>query len=193
MNNLQFFNCKLNSVSLSRNRRAHAYYSMWNERKNKNLLCEEWLDFEKFINDIGERPSKDHKLYRKNIKLKFSKDNFQWKLIFTKLPNETKKQVLIRRRKEKPEIYKNAELKKHFGITIEQYNELLKIQNFVCAICGEKEKVKHHVTGSIKSLAVDHCHETGKIRGLLCQRCNRVLGKVKDNVVILDKMKEYLK
>lgn len=86
----------------------------------------------------------------------------------------------------------NFTLKKNFGITFEQYNEILIKQNYVCAICKEKEKTKHHVTNEFKSLAVDHCHKTGKIRGLLCQRCNRVLGKLNDNVSLLDKMKDYL-
>lgn len=56
-----------------------------------------------------------------------------------------------------------------FGITIEQYELLLDIQGNVCAICGDK-------CLSGRRLAVDHCHETGRVRGLLCRRCNQRLG-----------------
>ncbi len=67
-------------------------------------------------------------------------------------------------------------MKKRFGITLEQYSRILKEQNGVCAICGNKETHKHQ-SGKIKELAIDHNHITGKVRGLLCERCNHGLGK----------------
>lgn len=64
-------------------------------------------------------------------------------------------------------------LKKGYGLTLEQYERLLEDQNGVCAICLQPE---HRVyNGTLASLAVDHCHETGRVRGLLCIRCNRSL------------------
>lgn len=71
----------------------------------------------------------------------------------------------------------------HFGITMVDYNRMLKEQNGVCAICF-KECGRH------LRLSVDHCHKTGKVRGLLCMRCNLALGALDDNV---DRMRMALK
>lgn len=65
-----------------------------------------------------------------------------------------------------------------YGITKPEYDQLLKEQGGVCAICRKSETVKQG--GEVKSLSVDHNHQTGKIRGLLCSKCNMVLGKIND-------------
>jgi hypothetical protein len=57
-----------------------------------------------------------------------------------------------------------SKLKLSYGMTPQQYDELLKLQGGVCAICQKKPTTRR--------LAVDHCHTTGRIRGLLCFRCN---------------------
>ena len=64
---------------------------------------------------------------------------------------------------------RKSNLKRKFGLTIEQYEDLLRQQRGVCALCVKKCR-----TGN--RLAVDHCHLTGRIRGLLCYRCNTHLG-----------------
>lgn len=74
-----------------------------------------------------------------------------------------------------------------YGITYDQYLELLDSQGGVCAICSGKER---HPTK--KNLSVDHCHSTGEVRGLLCGHCNTALGLFKDNVKLIEKAKEYL-
>lgn len=76
---------------------------------------------------------------------------------------------------------------KRYGITYEEYRLLLSNQNNVCAICSSSEKSSYK-----KNLSIDHCHTTGKIRGLLCSECNIGLGKFKDDVNLLEKAKEYL-
>ena len=63
-----------------------------------------------------------------------------------------------------------------FGLTIEKYDRLLKLQNEVCAICEKPEGVPHHATGKPSALVVDHDRLTGKVRGLLCTRCNKGIG-----------------
>jgi hypothetical protein len=88
---------------------------------------------------------------------------------------------------------KNRKLKKFFGITLEQYNKMLEEQNGVCAVCGNNEVAFDKRTNKNRSLSVDHNHKTGKIRGLLCSNCNHILGKAKDNIIILQKLIEYLK
>jgi len=180
-----------NAIIPLRNRVKHPLYYTWNERKNQNLLCEEWLDFDVFVEDVGVRPE-GCKLKRIVGSEPFGPSNYKWQKYSQKKIGEKTNEYLIRRRQENPEVYKNAELKKNFGITLEDYNKKLKAQNYVCAICEELEKAIHHVSGKIKSLAVDHCHKTGEVRGLLCQRCNRTLGKLKDSIDLLDKMKVYL-
>lgn len=81
--------------------------------------------------------------------------------------------------------FHDGHLRRSFGITLEVYEMLLKAQCGVCAICGKTCK-----TG--KRLGVDHDHETGAIRGLLCLRCDTALGQVDDNIDTLKKMIAYL-
>lgn len=87
---------------------------------------------------------------------------------------------------------KNAHLKLTYGITQEQYDKRLKDQNGVCAICGKPETAKNN-NGAIAALSVDHDHKTGKIRSLLCVKCNRLLGEADDDTRILEKALQYLK
>lgn len=76
---------------------------------------------------------------------------------------------------------------KSLGITIEDYQKLLTKQNGKCWIC------KIHYKNFGKALSLDHCHGTGKIRGLLCNNCNLALGYFKEDVVRLYKGIKYLK
>lgn len=77
-------------------------------------------------------------------------------------------------------------LKRH-GITQELLDAMLFAQNYVCAICFKPQ------TNPPMALAVDHCHETGAIRGLLCGNCNHALGKLKDSIELLESAIRYLK
>ena len=88
----------------------------------------------------------------------------------------------------KKQLQRISDLRRNFGITQEEYDELLAKQNGVCAICEEKQSRKGRL-----NLAVDHSHETGEIRGLLCDPCNQGLGSFKDSPELLDKAKEYLR
>ncbi len=66
-------------------------------------------------------------------------------------------------------------------ITKEEYLQLIKKQDNKCAICFQEESVIQRKDRSISALSIDHDHVTGKIRGLLCARCNRALGGFKDS------------
>ena len=77
------------------------------------------------------------------------------------------------------------DLKKKFGITLEQYDVMFARQDGRCAICGGYNK-------SSRRLAVDHCHETGVVRGLLCSPCNTGIGHLKDSHHILQNAIDYL-
>ena len=73
-----------------------------------------------------------------------------------------------------------------------RFAELTKKQNGLCAICGEPETRVSSVNGKVQALAIDHCHAKNVVRGLLCWRCNVVLGHVKDDPQLLRKMASYL-
>lgn len=78
--------------------------------------------------------------------------------------------------------------KRWYGISSEDYNYTLSVQNFCCAICG-----RDHMDIRGRRLCVDHDHETGKFRGLLCDLCNKGLGQFRDNIEVLEKAIEYLR
>jgi hypothetical protein len=86
--------------------------------------------------------------------------------------------------------YKNFLLKSKFGITLIQYESLVKKQNNKCAICGKEETKKQN--GKIKYLAVDHNHTTNKIRALLCSNCNLGLGNFFEDKTLLKLAIKYL-
>lgn len=82
---------------------------------------------------------------------------------------------------------RDSHLKRHYGISLEDYNVLLEKQKGLCAICKRKELHQRW-----KCLSVDHNHKTGEVRGLLCHRCNVVLGYANDINVLIMAIK-YLK
>ncbi len=84
------------------------------------------------------------------------------------------------------ETQRERNLKNHRGITIEYYQNLFEEQKGCCKICGR------HQSEIKKRLAVDHCHDTGEIRGLLCNNCNTALELFKDNTENLDRAINYL-
>jgi hypothetical protein len=109
---------------------------------------------------------------------------------------ENKKKILIRERsyyKKNKDRFLNKRLKYHFGITLEQFNLLLKNQNGVCAICGNKETAINGATKKVRLLNVDHDHQTGKVRGLLCSKCNHMIGLGNDDTNIFKSAINYLK
>jgi len=79
-------------------------------------------------------------------------------------------------------------IKVKYGITRDEYAALLKSQNGTCALCGAERASSRN-----ENLNIDHNHETGQIRGLLCTRCNTVIGLVNEDISLLSKMVEYLK
>jgi hypothetical protein len=83
-------------------------------------------------------------------------------------------------------IYKRVANLKTFGLTVKDYDEMLIAQNNQCAICGTFK------CGSGRRFAIDHCHHTGKIRGLLCLRCNQAIGKFHDNYFLLQQAADYV-
>jgi hypothetical protein len=81
--------------------------------------------------------------------------------------------------------YEKSKLKK-FGLTLEDYDLMFNNQYGCCAICGRLHSEFK------KKLAVDHCHSTGKVRGILCSNCNSILGHAHDSIEVLQKAIDYL-
>lgn len=97
---------------------------------------------------------------------------------------EARKKTVSKWRLENREALKRSQRKCRYGVTSEQYDQMLIGQGGVCAICGQPDPRR--------SLSVDHNHETGEVRGLLCDRCNTGLGKFQDRADLTAKATDYL-
>ena len=86
------------------------------------------------------------------------------------------------------EKYRNKVLKRTYGITLEDYDKIYDKQNGKCAICKETFPRRGK-----EGLAVDHCHNKGIIRELLCCKCNTGIGNFKDNIILLEEAIKYLR
>ena len=91
-------------------------------------------------------------------------------------------------KEENPEGYKLYNREKNYrakyGITVEKFNEMLNAQHGVCKICGKVNGANH--------LAVDHCHDTGKVRDLLCTKCNLTIEHIENAAAPVGKYIEYI-
>jgi hypothetical protein len=118
----------------------------------------------------------------------------EWRKNNPEKAKETVRKHNEKRKAEKPEIIrayqqayreKNRETLRHrererkFGISRQEYANIFLKQNGVCAICKQPETATR--LGTVKSLSVDHCHTSGKVRGLLCSDCNTGIGKMKES------------
>lgn len=90
------------------------------------------------------------------------------------------------------EAQRHYGLKRYYGMSVNEYSEMFQKQDGKCAICRQPETGKDR-HGNIRVLAVDHCHETGAVRELLCYSCNSMLGQARDKVEVLLAGAEYLK
>lgn len=90
-------------------------------------------------------------------------------------------------RKSTREAHKTASYRyriRKYGLTVEEYEDMLRKQKGRCYICGNEP---------FETLHIDHCHTTGKIRKLLCSSCNTALGHTREDIKILEKLISYVK
>lgn len=80
-----------------------------------------------------------------------------------------------------------------YGLTISEYDSMVDAQHGVCAICQQPESTPDNLSRGPRRLTVDHCHETGRVRGLLCQNCNSGIGQLGDSVQRLEAALAYLR
>lgn len=175
-------------------REKHPAYKAWCNLRRYHLqdMSPEWVnDFWAFVKDVPEKPEKSSAC-RADSRKPWAKDNFYWKE--KRGSSEDHKEYMREWRKKaraaNPEYYMDFDLRRNYGVTLEWYRETLSKQNNVCAICKQPEKAV--IKGKVISMPVDHCHKTGKARGLLCTKCNRGLGLFDDNPENLQNAIKYL-
>lgn len=166
----------------------HPLYWTWDHTKKTRVgVCKEWRDdFWLFVKDVGERPSPKHTLSRRDKALPFSPENTFWREAMSSAKHAGNAEYIRQWNEANPHKVKGRYLKKHYGIGLADYTAMLEKQDNRCAICG------NHHDGN-RALAVDHCHETKRVRGLLCTNCNRGLGHYRDDPVLLENAARYLR
>ncbi len=177
-------------------KRSHPHYMLWFDRKSCDCLADEWLNFERFIADIGEKPAGHQFLVRLDGSRPYGPDNFKWQEHLKRRPGEPRKEWWARkwaaRQAANPGMERRRDLRRRFGMTTEQHEDMVAAHGGKCAICGQAETAVDPKTGTVKRLCVDHCHTTKKVRGLLCFRCNSTIGRIGENLALLDAMRAYL-
>lgn len=173
----------------------HPLYEQWRSIvrvKQGTRVCDRWRDFENFVQDVGEKPEGSTGLYRLDQGGLFEKSNTAWR--FPTNSKDRREYQRIKMREfyaRNPDYARWSSMKSKYGLTKEQYEELLEKQGGVCAICGQPE-MRTTKAGVAMLLHVDHCHNSGKIRGLLCHKCNSALGLFMESSEILSSAVNYL-
>lgn len=148
-----------------------------------------WDDMWVFVADVGDRPSAKHTLKRLDETKPWGPTNAYWREpVGVENTRSSREQSALYQREWRARNQiktKESYLRKSFGIGLAEYNNILEMQGGGCAICGGKDQ--HY------RLAVDHCHDTKAVRGLLCANCNRGLGLFKDSPDRLERAMNYLK
>jgi hypothetical protein len=161
------------------------------ETKTKRCSkCKQEKDLDDFSNNRTKSGGKEgtckeccsasHKLWREknkeHIKQK-GKERYE-------ANKEEMKAQMRQYRKDNPKKMRDLHYRRYYGINIHDYNEMLYKQQNCCGICG--------CFAGEERLCVDHDHETGEVRGLLCQLCNKALGLFKDDKGSLERAIAYL-
>ena len=149
-----------------------------NLEQKKEYMKEYWIKNK----DILSKKKKEYDIKNKDILSKNKKEYYF----------KNKEHILARSKiwalNNKDRVREN-QLKRDYNLTLDQYNKMLADQNGCCKGCGIKFDV------NIKSLTphVDHCHKTGKVRGLLCNYDNTIIGYANEDTARLSKLIEYIK
>lgn len=125
------------------------------------------------------------KSYRKKHKKKLREYNLKYKEVNKETIKKQRKEYTERERFKIARRVRANKLRARYGMSEDQYNLLLALQEAVCAICGAQHTQD-------RMLAVDHDHQTGQVRGLLCGNCNRAIGLFRDSTENLKNAIKYL-
>ena len=177
----------------------HPAYKTWcNLRRHHPLNTDPaWLaDFWCFVSAVPPKPKGRASAHRPDKDRFWSANNFYWKEPILSAELRSDKAAYMREwsrkaREANPDYHKSALLKRHYGITLSEYDAMLLSQNGCCAICRKAEA--NEIRGKVISLAVDHDHATGAVRALLCSACNTALGLFQDDPSLLQAAMDYLR
>lgn len=154
-----------------------------------------WASLELLYAEVGDQPAKKYTLDPLDTSRRLGPGNWVW----TPPMPTTKTAVGQRVRKlyykanrtlEEIDARLDKFLRRDFGITVEEYKAKLLGQNGVCANCKQPETATRN--GNLRRMAIDHCHVTGKVRGLLCNACNTGVGMLRDDPALLRSMADYI-
>ena len=171
----------------------HPIWNIWKLlcSRHKGSLPPTWSRFDAFLADVGERPSELHRLMRKDEAQPFSAENVFWRPPV--LPTAPRSKA-----SKDPTYAREWHLAAKLGISLAVYVKMFAEQEGKCATCGMPETALDR-KGNVRPLAVDHDHhketenKAEKVRQLLCNRCNHVLGLVNDDDSLLGILIAYLK
>lgn len=173
---------------------AHPLRKKWYALLSAGAI-DEWHDFATFTAAVVmPNASGDEKFFlrKKRTVEPFGPDNYRW--VARRTPAEHKEVAREGRARayysrviSGEPVYsrasRNSILKRTFGISVDEYDVMFDLQKGLCAICNGEDS---------KRLAVDHCHKTNKVRGLLCQSCNLSIGRMGDDPDRLRRAAEYI-
>lgn len=159
-------------------RDRNLYFKEYNNKPNRKKYLQDLRNSQKF--------KEYHIQYKISNKLKIQKYKKEYDIKNKEKNKLYKKQYNLKNSIILKNIAKKYQLKK-YNLTLDEYNVLLKKQKYCCKIC------KRHNSLFKRALAVDHCHKTNKIRGLLCNTCNQGIGHLQDSIILLSNTIKYLK
>lgn len=171
-----------NLCSLHYHRAKHPLYSTWQTMRSRaqGAYPPSWDRFEAFLADVGERPSPQHQLRRPNPSLPWSTTNMAWR-----------EPIGMKWKGKTSEYQWRWHLRNRYGITVEQVDAMVKAQGGKCATCASMLGAPD-TKGKSTRVCVDHDHVTRKVRGLLCDPCNKGIGHFGDNPALLRAAAAYL-
>ncbi len=159
----------------------HGYLKENDVFKKKNFLrCK--LCQKQYYEINIEKRDKDNKNYRIKHTDKVKITNKEWRLKNKEYDKERTKKW-VKNNPEKAKLMRwRGHIKFAYKITAKEYDQMIEDQNGLCKICNNPEMTMNMLKDGFKKLAVDHCHTTGKVRGLLCVKCNGALGMFQDSI-----------
>ena len=142
--------------------------------------CKTEKTLAQFYRNIGNKDGHSYKCKMcKDVQAKVYRENNREKVAAMKAAQQVRYMDKLR----------DSYYQKAYGISLDDFNQLFKEQKGGCAICSTTD---YYSRMQYAKLIVDHCHKTGKVRGLLCKSCNIGLGEFKDDVSLLDNAIGYL-
>lgn len=148
----------------------------------------DWTDFDHFFATIGEMDDEEGTVAAIDEARPIGPDNFRWLLrVQGKFDRSTKEGMaayMKAYRDANPGRWRHSHLKNNYNIDEVEFHAMKQAQNGICLICES--------TSIDENLAIDHCHKTGRLRGLLCKQCNFAMGQFGDNASLLRRAAEFL-